>query len=732
MVSNRVFGSTRCCYAQCVLMTLLCLIGGVQAQQWKAIGPWKSDVASIIAFDDSLLLAINCNSLFSSEDRGVSWTHLDDASLRPAWKTSLLASLGAVFMVYPDSAAYRSVDRGTTWNRLAFFSNAYKVQGFAARNDTVMFLTRDSVLFVSFDNGFTWGEKPSAGLRNATSLCDMAFTSSGIVAGGNSGVYRLLFNDTAWTRVDTGGVMAVRASDSVICTISIFDYIHPTILRCSFDNGTTWQSRQFANSASPNLFYDKKLFVLCTSDGQFISKDNARSWEQHDFIANSGLDHVKACWIAGGLVFLATYRYELHRSQDYGATWDGVRPRFGGMRAQSLCTYKNTLFAAGKGGGMCLYDPARQRWDDMSLVGLDYLTDQSKWPYFYSLHIAGISDSVTICSVDRQYIFMLPSSQNVWRQMLYTMDANMNDCKMVSDSMVIYGTGGWCSPPNCTCIDMFGGLAAITDGNGNFQNYSGRTIYTLPSCAQQVYTVAAHKNLVFAGTNYGIENFSRTDSLWQKTGTMQAGYPVTTIKEVAGMIVAASSQELLVSFDQGATWKGRPLPTANDPISALAGIGSFIIAGTSSGVFYSRDSGATWTGLAGSFKNAGVLDFAIINTTLFAGTDGAGVYMRDLTDILGPANAAGRKPAGPSLRFSPLHRTAANLEIIVFAEQAQPLVLRVFDAAGRLSYARAYTTGKGTSVLAIPSARLPRGIGFILVSTPSGTELLKKSYFTGN
>jgi hypothetical protein len=306
----------------------------------------------------------------------------------------------------------------------------------------------------------------------------------------------------------------------------------------------------------------------------------------------------------------------------------------------------------------------------------------------------------------------------------------MNDAKMTSDSSVVFGTGGWCFPPNCLCIDVFGGLTSVISSDGLFATCGTRSIYTLPSCSQSIYAVGGWQNAVLAGTDYGIEKFSWTDSVWARTSPLHSSR-IRLIKEAAGMMIAASLHELFVSFDRGSSWKQRVTPSATDSVNAIAGINGTIIAGTPGGVFYSRDSGATWSALATPFYSAGILDLAIINTTLFAGTNGAGVYMTDVKDIIGSTNLSGRHPQSPSLRIARVRQSAGVVEYAVTTEQAQPLTVRVFDGLGRTLYQKEYGAAGGPSTIAIPRGRLPRGLCFVQIGTAAGRNIFKECLVNG-
>ncbi len=211
-------------------------------------------------------------------------------------------------------------------------------------------------------------------------------------------------------------------------------------------------------------------------------------------------------------------------------------------------------------------------------------------------------------------------------------------------------------------------LFAGTAGNGVFRQVrslqDGLPFWRAAGLNGRTITaMAAAGNRVFAGTQGDglILSTNDGDSWTKAAGGLPATAQVNALEVHGQTIYAGTATGLWRSNDAGANWAELKLP-ANTAVNAVLPDGTNIFLGTGGGgVLVSTDNGATWKPFNTGLANQNVLALINFGGRLYAGTKGGGIFVTRLVpDSNLPPTAASQTVALDEDTSLPIKLTGAD------------------------------------------------------------------------
>lgn len=502
------------------------------AQTWKPLGPDGGDVRSL-AYDpnnpDHLFLGTSSGTLYNSLDGGANWLRL--------------AHLGSSFDMVLDHIV---VDAGT---------QTIYVSAWSAESST----TGD--LFRSKDGGKTWETLQDMHGRSIRTVAISSSDPKTLVAGTLDGVFRSRDGGDNWQRISPEDHAEIKNLASVA-----IDPVNPEIIYAG-----TWHL-PWKTEDGGQSWHNIKKGVIDDSDVFSIIIDPV----------NTATVFASAC---SGIYKSESAGELFHKIQ--GIPYSARRTRT--LRMDP--SHHNVIYA-GTTEGLWKTTDAGATWKRMTganIVINDVLVD----PRNPSRVLLATDRSGVLASNDAAVSFAASNHGFAHRQVAgLLVDRN--------DSSVLYA--------GLLNDKEFGGVFVSRDSGQNWKQVNDglgtRDVLILRQ---------AEDGSVVAGTNRGIFALKPGDETWRplnnletRTKSRRLKKPVSsspTTSELTARIdglelgpkqwYALTSGALLVSTDQGSTWKTGPLPGAKDLVG-ISVAGPAVIVASRKNVMLSLDTGSTW------------------------------------------------------------------------------------------------------------------------------------------
>jgi hypothetical protein len=407
----------------------------------------------------------------------------------------------------------------------------------------------------SNDAGRTWilpGTGPTVPLASAVTPSPRFALDKTLFACGVDGLYRSTTAGETWQRVLAGGPLlsvVVSATDEALVVLAGTE--SDGILR-SEDGGRTWTGANaglldltaICLAVSPCFVSDRTGFAG-TASGLYRTRNGARSWR----VIETGRDDpavqcllVSPSFPDDRLILAGTEADGLLRSVDGGTSWHSPPTlNEGGVTALA---YGSGTFAAATQGGMALSQDGGETWRMVETA-----------PGEPALSVAFEGEALLV-GLHRRGVFRSDDAGATWRPANQGLSARLDTELVLSPEFAQNGTlfvGG---------LDE--GVRVSTDAGVTWQDRNAG----LEDAA--VYNLAASAaNSLFAATGSGV-HVSRDCALTWGYSTTDAG-PVRIVATGASVIVAAvASGHLVVSQDDGSTWRDLGVPFEGAEVVALA------------------------------------------------------------------------------------------------------------------------------------------------------------------
>jgi photosystem II stability/assembly factor-like uncharacterized protein len=286
---------------------------------WKAVNTKLGNTSvTALATDKSILFAGTDGGVFSSSDKGASWTERNNGfSLIDA---RVITSNGNnLFLGTYSNGIYRSTDLGVSWIKINNGLTTVNINALATIDSIIYAGTHEGYIYTSTNNGDNWV------LKYSVSSQVNSFIKFGgyIFAGTGKGVF------------------------------------------CSTNQGANWISSSagllnpFGYTANVNAFttIDNNIFAGSDDGGMFVSTNNGANWNKinNGLLSKYGITaSVSSLTNIGSTLFAATNDC-VFVSTDMGANWtktsNGISSSNSPSSIASIIASGSNLFAGAESGG---------------------------------------------------------------------------------------------------------------------------------------------------------------------------------------------------------------------------------------------------------------------------------------------------------------------------------------------------------------------------------------------
>jgi photosystem II stability/assembly factor-like uncharacterized protein len=266
---------------------------------------------------DSSLFVTTPWGIFRSKDDGRNWSSVNTGL--PALNVYRIAQCNGILFAntYPGQVL-RSSDKGENWIALSDQLPTGYIS--VAGDSTTIYITCDTRLFLSTDNGVHW--TPRYGLGVAL---DCLTLTNGVLLGGHygSGVYRSTDLGYNWYLSNIGinntNISALGSDEKTVLAARLWGG-----LSYSTDSGESWQKADsgLGSETFSYLAVDGATFLGSTGTIQYLSKNEGVQWVQLQGLTNPGPGAV-----SGSKLFVAT-RDGFFFSSDFGSSWKKTSESF--------------------------------------------------------------------------------------------------------------------------------------------------------------------------------------------------------------------------------------------------------------------------------------------------------------------------------------------------------------------------------------------------------------------
>lgn len=530
----------------------------------------------------------------SSHDFGMTWDPLpngmtNSAGFTTACMSPLFASDGMLFYFADQQGMYRSHDRGQTWQHVLQSSLKGPVSlcepAISAEGNLVLFAaTGSGGLAVSDDLGTTWAEL----IGRETFITALAVSPDfavdrTVIIGDRSG--RLyLSNDSGQSWANLGRIAAAGGINQITCAPEYGTYgeffvatSDSGLLRTadfgqSFDRiDSGLPNDNFtAVTLSPNYRSDNTLFTMTRGSAVYISSDQGHTWTHRDIgneLSDQTKQHYQVLKVSpqydvDGTIFVGAFE-GLYRSTDRGNTWHhmptrppllitgiSMSPEYGIDGVVAVSTYGSGLYALREQGSA---------WENGN-VGIEN-------PYCYGIEFAPqYGGAHLLLAIHREKLLVSSDDGRTWDAQAISLPRGLKTSH--PDGSLIYG-------------DQI--FPTVLKTSSTFRD----------------------DGLVFIGTrHHGLwisDQRTRTWS-WGGLGTrhITSIAPSPTYSTDSTIFAASKEGEILRSFDRCRSWSPAVSGLPGNPglltldISPQFSTDHTVAVGTATGVYVSRNSGDTW------------------------------------------------------------------------------------------------------------------------------------------
>lgn len=541
---------------------------GVSAEQWMPTGPEGGEVRSLAydpAHPENVFLGTSSGQLFCSPDTGRTWSRcgrlgngedyvIDHVLVDPRDSRSVYASVWNVNKPLRGEL-FHSSDGGKKWSAIPGLRGKSIRCVAAAASQPGMFLvgSLDGV-FRSTNGGRTWSKISGSrtAIRNVESLAIDPVDSEVYYAGTRHLAWKTTDGGAHWRRLDDGMI-----DDSDVFTI-VLDRSNPQTLfagACSGiyksnDGGRHFERiqgmpfsarRTHVLSQSPQ---DPKVLYAGTTEGLWVSNDAGESWRRvtgPEVVVNDVLPSP----LADGRILLATDRAGILAGSGDNLEFRASNSGFTHRYISSILVDNDnpdrihlSVVNDGEYGGVFVSGDGAKHWSQQSngLMGRDvFVLKQGK-------------NGTLLAGTDRG-MFALETGANVWKPQVDVCD------------------------------------------EGNAASGKGPEDSLKPAC--KINDIQFDGQKWFAATSRGLY-VSKDGESWTENPTVK-GRTILFLSQGSGVIALVDSKGILLSTDDGKTWrrpKGAPLRIT---ISGLVITkNQEIVVASDEGVFRSRDMGKSW------------------------------------------------------------------------------------------------------------------------------------------
>lgn len=372
-------------YVPHVLVLVLLILTPVtaNAQRWQQCeGPEGGSYWSLASDSAGVLYAgSHSHGLFVSRDHGETWKITND-SLHVRFVTTICATKdntvymasygGPEYSIANKGYLFKSTDQGKTWRNL----NAKLIEGhiyrLTASPTGPIYCHTYTRFYASLDSGRSWLERKPIG--TFIRVRDIAVTSSGDVwVSADSGVVRSTDNGVTWKWMTQGLPRDVRGDYDRLHvradgTVFLSEFVGYRIFKLPAGD-TIWQLA--GNKPTRDLTYqlttlrDGRLVAADAYDGLNVSTDDGATWESMVSPKERHFIHEMIEDQEGGLFTTSGYAGIL-RSNDRGSTWHATTRGLNSQVIYRIATNLQGELYAGTIGGLMRSTDQGRTWANVA------------------------------------------------------------------------------------------------------------------------------------------------------------------------------------------------------------------------------------------------------------------------------------------------------------------------------------------------------------------------------
>lgn len=634
------------------------------------------------------------------------------------------AANGAIFVGTLGGGIFRSTDGAGSWEFASAGLTDLDVYEFAGRGNTVYAGTRSAGLFVSTDNGAHWTVAMS-GTPPARATALLATDDVVLYAASDRKLFRSTDGGVSWSQAPDAPV-----SQAISTLVKINNAIYASdgtgMLYRSTDDGLSWTTLNpgHGNGITSLVRLANGDVLMGTVSGVYRSQDNLQTWQQF----NTGLPtaSVETMFVDDqNTAYAGTTTSGVYRLNAAASRWDAANANLTPDWILGFCDLPGADF-------LMLYSgQSVQKWDNAASTWIKRMHGFIA-PRLYSIS----EDSAGRIHTGGAYgnVYRSTDGGSSWQRIFGGRTRQIvNAIIPITTNTLVLGTQG-------------DGIYYSSDDGSSWQQRNDGLGDT--------YIYGMHRSgsgKLFAASGKGLQ-VSSDDGVRWSTADARFMHFTYAVSGMGNNIAAAmDSGRVLLSSDDGATWRKTQLPTTGDVVFVKRmPWGATIAAVYNAGLFVTSDEGATWSLLTAQFASAypgdllfaaGKLYYASYGSGVWTSTDRGGTWtaMNDgLTIDRIPALLRARdgylyassQGAGvfrSAMRIVGVEETAPAADgITLLGSWPQPFTsegnirfisashdqvsLQVFDAAGRSVLERSKTISAGDNFFTVESSGLAPGM----------------------
>lgn len=658
--------------------------------------------------------------IYKSTDAGATWNfsglvnsaYIGRVLVDPVNTNRLFAAAcGNLFTPNPDRGIYRSLDAGTTWEKVLYLTDS------TSAIDIVQDPLHPDTLYASM-----WERIRGLNYRRSK--------------GYSSGIFRSVNGGTTWTKLTNGlpatemgriGLAVAPSNTNVV--YAFVDNVSNIMVFRSSDAGNTWtQCNDAALQGMCSYFgwyfgqvrvdplNENRVYVMGVD--MFRTDDGGQNWNHIAGYFNFydiHVDHHAMTFNPANGRILQGNDGGLYESFDYGNTWVKINNLPITQFYEIEFDHQNPdIIYGGTQDNNSIGTQTGMTDDWMAFLGGDgfYVVVDYTDPYtFYMEYQYGMLHKTT--------------DGGMWMTEIYY--DWQSDRTNWSSPLVMHPTD-----PYTLYFGTYrvwkttdGGYSWTSISNDLTKGDDGTAWHTLSTLAIS----PVNPEIVVAGSDDGKVHISTNEgSTWTD---ITAGLPDRYVTRVAcdpnnsNTIYATLSgfrwdeayPHVFKSENLGTTWTSISGNLPNIPVNGFAAdpVSGYLFVGTDAGIFASPDNGATWDGISGNIGNIPVTCLKIHNPsrTLLAGTYGLSAWKLDLSTYVSvdakPLTHNGNFTAQPN----PYIQGQGNIKFNLKNSEFRYWTISIYDSKGKLCKTLKSEAGSSTiewNALAYNGIRLTAGI----------------------
>lgn len=534
---------------------LLLFASGASAQWVQTNGPLGGSVGPFAVLGNRVF-AGTTNGIFSSADRGLSWTK--STQLQGNRYVTAMTSLADAVFAAADSV-YRTTDNGTSWQNIT--------TGLPSDYHYAL-LTIDNTIFIQEIYANTFYSSTDKG--------------------------------ASWKVVKKGWAAAEQLQASAAMGKYLFAATDVSLYRSS-DNGITWSKTMDSLPKSVSVLalgaMGSRLFAS-TNFGVFVSLDSGKLWSPSAQGLPDG-QYLLSFANIGTVIFAASHDNGVFASTDLGQSWVSVSKGLGTVDARYGFAVMDTDLLVGTDIGAFRATKTSDKWtfSNSGIINYTPVSAFAKTAEGLAVSTRGRGIYLTFTDGDE----WVPSNSGLSR-----------DGRFVSELINLIEYKG----ALFTASTYEGSVFRSTNGGSNWTDlFPGRTINS-----SDIFAVGGSKVFINLTDSLNLNNIFYSDGDLKSWSQIYPGsQSIFAFAEMGSSLFAASSYGVVFrSTDGGAHWKIVNIPNLTSYVLSLEVIGNTLFAGTQDGAYVSTDQGASWKEISTGLTNKNVSKLLAVGTNLFA------------------------------------------------------------------------------------------------------------------